>query len=100
VATLEAEHRELEAQREWVETDGYVEEWARTEGGMVLRGETPIVPVPTGQEAKAEIAASVPVSDSDKAASEEVMETGGHWQEWWNLFFGPDDESLVEDEGQ
>ena len=100
VATLEAEHRELEAQREWVETDGYVEEWARTEGGMVLRGETPVVPVPTGQEATAEIAASVPVSDSNKAASEEAMGTGGHWQEWWDLFFGPDDESLVKGEGE
>jgi cell division protein FtsB len=46
VATLEAENRSLERQREWVQTDDYVEEWARTEGVMVLRGETPVVPVP------------------------------------------------------
>lgn len=46
VATLEAENRALQHQREWVQTDSYVEEWARTEGAMVLRGETPVVPVP------------------------------------------------------
>jgi cell division protein FtsB len=100
VATLEAEHRELEAQQEWVATDGYVEEWARTEGGMVMRGETPVVPVPTGPDVTAGIAASAPVSDSNTAAPEQVEGERSHWQEWWDLFFGPSDEPTEEDGGE
>ncbi len=63
VATLEAEDRALERQREWVQTDDYVEEWARTESVMVLRGETPVIPVPSGQVAPAESATPTPSSD-------------------------------------
>ena len=85
VATLEAENRALQVQQEWVQTDDYVEEWARTEGIMVLYVETPVVPVPADQAAPVERAAiPAPPSESIKALSEE---TSDHWQEWWTLFF-------------
>ena len=85
VATLEAENLALQVQQEWVQTDDYVEEWARTEGIMVLYGETPVVPVPADQAAPVERAAiPAPPSESIKTPSEE---TSDHWQEWWTLFF-------------
>lgn len=94
VATLEAEHSALETQREWVQSDDYVEEWARTEGGMVLRGETPVVPVPSGQVAPEEsVAPALPVGPA-APSSEKAEETSSHWPEWWALFFGPDEVSL------
>jgi len=83
VATLEAEHRALEMRQERVQTDGYVEEWARTEGSMVLRGETPVVPVPTGQ--------LLPVEATPAPSPAEAEKRSGHWQEWWALFFGADE---------
>ena len=91
VATLEAEHRALEQQREWVQTDDYVEEWARTEGGMVLRGETPIVPVPVEQVAPPTRPTPTPPSEPNRPPSESGEGTSSHWREWWALFFGPDE---------
>lgn len=100
VVTLEAEHRALETEQEWVQTDGYVEEWARTEGGMVLRGETPVVPLPTGQVSPAGGATSKPSAESIEAPSEGTGETSSHWQEWWALFFDPGDGPAPEDAGE
>ena len=94
VATLEAKHRALEVQREIVQTDDYVEEWARTEGGMVLRGETPVVPIPAGPGLAVDKIEDQPVSDSIDA-SEETGARSGYWQEWWEFFFGTDEASVT-----
>ena len=100
VATLEAETRALELQREWVQTDAYVEEWARTEGIMVLYGETPIVPLPAGQARPTEGVAPASPSESPKALSENDEEATDHWREWWALFFGPEDELATSNQGE
>lgn len=97
VATQEAKHRALEIQREWVKTDGYVEEWARTEGVMVLEGEIPIVPIPDGQVSPSKSFTPVPSSDSNQTPPGGTGETSSHWQEWWTFFFGPDDNPIPED---
>jgi cell division protein FtsB len=90
VATLEAEQRALAIQRDRVQTDEYVEEWARTEGVMVLQGETPVVPLPSNQIAPAEETTPAPAPEPGGVSSEKSSETSTHWQEWWALFFGPD----------
>jgi cell division protein FtsB len=95
VATLEAEGRALHIQQDQVQTDEYVEEWARTEGVMVLQGETPVVPLPGRQAAPAE--EPTPPPESVQAPSDRSEETSSHWQEWWALFFGPDEEPAIED---
>jgi cell division protein FtsB len=100
VATLEAENRALQVQREWVQTDAYVEEWARTEGLMVLNGETPIVPVPASQVQPAESATPASPSESTPASPEETGETAEHWQEWWALFFGPAEKPTTPNQGE
>ena len=99
VAALETENRALQAQQEWVQTGDYVKEWARTEGFMVLYGETPVVPVPGGKAAPAERATPAPPSES-KAPFEGPEETSDHRQEWWALFFGPDEEPATPDNGE
>lgn len=95
IATLGAKDRALQIQWNRVRTGDYVEEWARTEGAMVLQGETPVVPVPAGQAAPVEEATPTPVP----ASSEGSEETSSHWQEWWALFFGPDEPAL-DDKGE
>jgi len=96
VATLEAENRALHIQRDLVQTDEYVEEWARTEGVMVLQGETPVVPLPGRQAAPAEGATPTPAPESVQVPSDRSEETSSHWQEWWALFFGPDGGPAIE----
>jgi cell division protein FtsB len=93
VATLEAEYRALQIERDRVQTDEYVEEWARTEGMMVLQGETPVVPLPARPTALQEKAAPTPAPTVVGSASESRGETSSHWPEWWALFFGPDGKS-------
>lgn len=78
---LERERAELIRERDYVESDAYVEQWARDEGKMVRPGDTLIIPVPdeTATEATPEPRPSVP------------LETGAGqpqtWELWWALFF-------------
>jgi cell division protein FtsB len=95
VATLEAEGRALEAQYDRVQTDAYVEEWARTEGGMVLKGETPLVPVPAEPALPSENGVSEVLAD-EPAFAGRAAGASGHWEEWWAFFFGPVDISQTE----
>jgi len=90
VATLEAEYRALQVERDRVQTDAYVEEWARTEGVMVLQGETPVVPLPGGQTAPQEEVTPAPAPEPAGTPADRSGETASHWPEWWALFFGPD----------
>ena len=99
VATLEAENRALMTQREWVQTDDFVEEWARTEGAMVLYGETPVVPVPACQVVPADEVTPTPSPESLQVTPEDPEETN-HWQEWWALFFDPNEEAATLDKGE
>ena len=99
VATLKAENRALEALRERVQTDGFVEEWARTEGAMVLYGETPVIPVPADQAGPAGEATPGPSPESNQDVPRSSEGPASHWQEWWALFFGPQDASTKPGQG-
>jgi cell division protein FtsB len=81
---LERERMELIRERNYVESDAYVEWWARDEGKMVRPGDTLIIPVPDGaaMEATPEPRPSVPIVTDERGT-----ET---WELWWALFFdGP-----------
>lgn len=99
VTTLEAENRALKALRERVQTDDFVEEWARTEGAMVLYGETPVIPVPADQAGPAGRATPGPSSESGQDVSRSSKGAVSHWQEWWALFFGSQDGPTQPDQG-
>ena len=86
VATLEAEHRALEKQREQVQTDAYVAEWARSEGVMALEGEMAIAPVPV-ERSLPDAPAPTPSMESEEV-SKEAETPSSHWTEWWDFFFG------------
>ncbi len=48
VEQLQAEQATLTTQRDYSQSDAYVEQWARGEGKMIRDGETLVVPVPAG----------------------------------------------------
>jgi cell division protein FtsB len=75
---FEEERRDyLGGLQEQVQTEKFLDDWARREGKMVKPGETLIVP-------RFEAAPLAPLihSQQESQSSEE-----SHWQEWWKLFF-------------
>jgi cell division protein FtsB len=81
IEALRAEQAALITQRDFVQSDAYVERWARDEGKMIREGEVLVVPVPAGvasADAPAETV-SVPIQTTDPDPEP--------WQLWWSLFF-------------
>ncbi|MCY3935140.1 MAG: septum formation initiator family protein [Chloroflexi bacterium] len=89
VATLEAERDQLSEELAFIQTDAYVEIWARSEAKMLLPGETLVVPKLTA----AEQAAEANQEQEAKLVSDAVIpalaleEPNTIWQLWWQLFF-------------
>jgi len=77
VATAEARQAMLLAERSYIQTDAYVERWARYEAKMVRPGEVLVVPVLEAPRPPA-AATAVPAPPTPEP-----------WQAWWALFFGP-----------
>jgi hypothetical protein len=85
IDTLQAEHARLTALRDYVLGDPYVEQWARSDGKMVLPGEVLIVPVPSGTSAEA---TQEPQFNIDSFSAEPSQPQP--WLLWWQIFFdGP-----------
>ena len=78
IAQEEARREELEAYKGFVQSDEFVEQWARTEGRMVKPGETPVVPIPV----------RTPPPPAEPPPEKGQAAEGAHWREWWELFFG------------
>jgi len=75
---FEEERREyLERLKEQVQTNEFLDAWARREGGMVKPGEVPVVPM--FQESS--LAPQIRPQQVSHSSEE------SHWQEWWKLFF-------------
>lgn len=75
VATAQAYQAELLAQIEAVQSDAYVERWARYEAKMVKPGEVLVVPLalpPTPEAVPTPLPTPTPAP----------------WEAWWVLFFG------------
>ena len=84
IDSLQAEHARLTALRDQVLGDSYVEQWARSDGKMVLPGEVLIIPVPSGsveatQEPQFSFDTALPAPSQPEP-----------WLLWWQIFFdGP-----------
>ena len=80
VATERARYESLVAQLEYVQSDEYVEEWARTEARMAKPGEVIVVLVDEAEEESAEEAEPSPPLQSEEQP---------FWAELWELIVGP-----------
>lgn len=89
IVTLEAEHADLTALRNYVLSDNYVEQWARADGKMVREGEVLIVPVPSGVSAEA-----TQEPQFDPASVQTSPQQTQPWVLWWQIFFDSPPPSL------
>jgi len=67
----------LEKFKERIQTEEFVDEWARREWKMLKPGERGVVPLLPG----------VPSVSETYPPEEGASGKGSHWQEWWKLFF-------------
>jgi cell division protein FtsB len=85
IEQLKHEQEMLIAERDYVQSDAFVERWARDEGKMVRPGEVLVIPVPA--------VSSLPqpeVSPTQSVPVETTPRRPENWQVWWALFFdGP-----------
>jgi len=81
ITRLEKDQADLTRERDYVQSDDYVESWARDEGKMLLPGEHLVIPV--GSQASAEATAE-PVQQT---AVQTTPPDLPKWQLWWALFF-------------
>ncbi len=79
VATAQAHHDDLVVQLEYVQSDEYVEQWAREDAKMSRTGEVVVV-VPMDSEESATDAQPTPTPEPD---------TRSFWSDVWELIFTP-----------
>lgn len=82
IEALKQEHARLTALRDHVLSDAYVEEWARSEGKMVLPGEVLVVPVPSLSSVGA-----TPTPVFEVAQVVAPPDQPQPWVLWWQIFF-------------
>lgn len=83
IEVLKREQADLITRRDFVQSDAYVEQWARSEGAMIRPGEVLVYPVPA---AGAEIAPT-PVPVGPSVPVQTMPPQPEVWQVWWALFF-------------
>ena len=81
IATLQVQQAQLTSQRDYVLSDAYVEQWARSDGKMVRPGEVLVIPVPSSADAATVEPVIVP--ESVQLAEDQQPP----WVVWWQLFF-------------
>jgi cell division protein FtsB len=85
IDALRRQQGDLIAERNYAQSDAYVEQWARTDGKMVRPGEVLVVVMPGSQQEAALQEAPQGLAEVDTTPPE--PET---WTLWWQLFFdGP-----------
>ena len=89
VLTLAAEREKLSQELAFIQTDAYVEIWARSEAKMLLPGETMIVPIHTANDRAAEDNQDLKANIVKEAVTPPLTqdESNTIWQLWWQLFF-------------
>ncbi|MBC8170426.1 MAG: hypothetical protein H7X77_02095 [Anaerolineae bacterium] len=80
--TLEAEYTLLLTESAYVQSDAYVEQWARDRGKMIRSGEVLIVPVPANMAAT-----PTPITEAASLQFDDGIPEPEPWQLWWSLFF-------------
>ncbi|MEL6404626.1 MAG: hypothetical protein AAFV98_06095 [Chloroflexota bacterium] len=85
IALLRAEQTDLIDELDFVQSDAYVEEWAREEQRMVRDNMVLVIPVPASSLAPR------PIDDVTSVPAGSVVETTlpepEPWELWWALFF-------------
>ena len=76
ITNLEAQQADLKAKKAYVDSDAYVENWARSEGKLVRPGEHLVIPLarPENQPGRG----TLPMRSST---------SGPNWYSWWLMFF-------------
>ena len=85
IAQLNKDQADLTRERDYVQSDDYVESWARDEGKMLLPGEHLVIPV--GSQNTAEATAE---PAAQQASVQTTQPDPPKWQLWWTLFFDTD----------
>ncbi len=88
IEQLRNEQATLIAERDFSQSDAYVEQWAHRNGKMVRPGEYLVIPVPVGRQAPA---TPTPVIFVESVTSPSEPEP---WTLWWALFFDSPPPSL------
>ncbi|NWF68975.1 MAG: septum formation initiator family protein [Chloroflexi bacterium] len=84
IAQLRTEQSALIEERDYVQSDAYVESWARSEGKMIRPGEVLVIPVPAGGSATT---AAVDTTATPSVPVQTTPEQPAPWMLWWALFF-------------
>jgi cell division protein FtsB len=79
---LRSEQEALIRERDYVRSDAYVAQWARSEGKLIQSGEVLVVPVPSGAAVEESAPAVIPLETIRTTPPEPQG-----WTLWWNLFF-------------
>ncbi len=82
IANLKQQQAQLTTERDYVMSDAYVEQWARSDGKMVRPGEVLVIPVPSGVEAAATEQPQVSIQDVHTTPQQAQP-----WVLWWQIFF-------------
>jgi cell division protein FtsB len=83
---LRQEQAALIAERDYVRSDAFVEQWARDEGKMVRAGEVLVIPVPAARTLQASDAAD-PAPLAPTVPVETTPPRPETWRVWWALLF-------------
>jgi cell division protein FtsB len=84
IALLRREQAELIDDLAYVQSDAYVEEWARSEGRMVRDNMVLVIPIPSGLS---EEASETQPIEPNLVNIETTLPEPETWQLWWALFF-------------
>lgn len=84
IEQLQQEQATLIAERDFVQSEAYVEQWARAEGKMARPGEQLVIPIAPPGSVQATPIPIVPIEPSLPQEEEE------NWTLWWKLFFDSD----------
>jgi cell division protein FtsB len=84
IEALRQEQATLIAERDFAQSDAFIQQWARSEGKMVRPGEILIVPLALGSTPVPTIIPEVFVEQETTRPEPE------NWELWWSLFFDSD----------
>jgi hypothetical protein len=91
IDTLLERQQVLKQRRDYVQTDAYVERWAREQAHMVRPGDRRLIvvtPEPSEAQPESQPAAPPPLE------SITVHEPAPNWHNWWRLFWDTEPGSL------
>jgi len=84
IEALREEQATLMAERDFAQSDAFIQQWARSEGKMVRPGEILIVPLALGSTPVPTVIPEVFVQQETTRPEPE------NWELWWSLFFDSD----------